>query len=150
MESGNLARGLLGEHARIAELGDQLRGVVASPPRGERKQWLDAMRFCFDEYALHLQQHLKTEEEGGYLRQVVELRPTLSEAVEIIRHEHSELAQILQDVQMAIHDLRPADNLMLRDCSERIKNLMHWIERHEEHENHIVMYAFTQDLGMPG
>jgi hypothetical protein len=45
--------------------------------------------------------------------------------------------------------LAPEDKLLRRDCCERVKQLMFWIERHEEHENHIVTYAFTQDLGTP-
>ena len=149
MSTSERAGWMKDEHAKVAEAADRLREVTASAPRGDRAEWLARLRTRFDDYASHLREHLAQEEEGGYLTHVVELRPTLSEAVEIIRQEHEELTHIIQDVQAAVHELAPEDNLLRRDCCERVKQLMFWIERHEEHENYIVTYAFTQDLGTP-
>ena len=43
--------------------------------------------------------------------------------------------------------LAATDVLLLRDCCKRIECLLAWLDRHEEHENHLVVYAFTQDWG---
>ena len=150
MQSDEQAVRLADEHAKVTEMGDRLRTLISSPPRGDLAQWIAELRRQFDDYVAHLRQHLEREEAGGYLAQVIALRPTLSGAVDIIRYEHDELTRLIQDVQAAVHELSPRDNLLRRDCCERVKQLMHWIERHEEHENYIVTFAFTQDLGTNG
>lgn len=150
MPSEDLSNWMLEENAKVHEMGSDLRAKVTQRPRGERAAWIADLRARFDDYAAHLRRHRAMEEEGGYLSQVTTLRPTLAPAIEVIRHEHAELTTILDDVQVAIHELTPTDNLLLRDCCRRIEHFLAWIERHEEHENHIVMYAFTQDIGSPG
>ena len=149
MSSENLSAWMLDENARIHELSGELRAKVTQRPRGDRAAWIADLGHRFDEFAHHLRQHRAMEEEGGYLRQVTELRPTLTGAIDVIHHEHNELSTILDGVQAAVHELEPDDNLLLRDCCRRVEHFRTWIERHEEHENHIVMYAFTQDLGTP-
>jgi len=149
METRDFSAWMLDEHAKIHELGDQLRHKVATPPRGDRAAWIADLRRQFDEFVARLERHMAMEEEEGYLSHVTELRPTLSEAVAIIRHEHEELKRVLASVQEAIRELQPEDVLFLRDACRRIEHLLLWIERHEDHENHLVVYAFTQDMGTP-
>ena len=147
MQANELSAWMLKEHEQIHELSAQLREKVAMPPRGGRAEWIEDLQNRFVEFAERLDRHLKLEEEGGYLTQVMEQRPTLSEAVNIIRHEHEELTRILADLRVAVIELAPTDILLLRDCCKRVDHFLTWLERHEEHENHIMIYAFTQDMG---
>lgn len=147
MPKKELSAWMLEEHTTTRELSDELRAKVTSRPGGDRVRWIEELRTIFDKYAAHVRRHAPLEEEGGYLKQVLELRPTLTEAVDIIKHEHEELVTILADVQTAVHELAPTDNFLLRDCCKRVRHLLTWMERHQEHENHIVLYAFTQDIG---
>ncbi len=147
MHADELSNWMLDEHERIHELAAGLRSRVAAPPRGDRAAWIAELRAHFDEFADLARRHLEKEEEAGYLAQVVEARPALAEAIEVIRREHDELTQIFAEVRAAVHELAPTDVLLLRDGCKRIEDLLTWIERHEEHENHIVMYTFTQDIG---
>lgn len=149
MQKDDVAAWMLDENAKIRKLSGQLREKVTGPPRGDRPKWIADLQSRFDDFATRLRRHAEMEEQGGHLAQVVEVRPTLSKAVEVIRHEHEELTVILEDVQAAVHELAPTDNLLLRDCCKRVDHFLSWIERHEEHENHIVLYAFTQDIGTP-
>lgn len=147
MQPNDVTAWMLKEHEIIRELSVQLSKDVALPPRGDRTRWISDLRCRFDAFADHLRKHMATEEQGGYLLQVVEARPTLSDAVDAIKNEHRELTAIIGGLQEAIRGLAPVDNLLIRDCCKRVENLLTWIERHEEHENHIVLYALTQDLG---
>lgn len=149
MQRDDLAGWMLDEHAKVHALSDELREMVTGRPRGDRAQWIKDLGRLFDDFAAHLRRHASLEEEGGYLTHVLQLRPTLSEAVDIIKREHEELTTILRDLQAAVHELAPTDNLLLRDCCKRVEHFLTWVERHEEHENHIVIYAFTQDIGTP-
>jgi hemerythrin-like domain-containing protein len=147
MGTNDVATWMLDEHARVHELSGELRARVTGRPRGDHVQWIADLRSRFDELATRLRRHASFEETGGYLTHVVERRPTLSQAVDIIRREHQELGVILRDLQASIHELAPTDNLLLRDCCRRVEHFLYWVERHEEHENHLVLCAFTQDIG---
>jgi hemerythrin-like domain-containing protein len=149
MASNDVAAWMLEEHAKVHELSGELREKVTGRPRGDRAQWIADLRSRFDELATRLRRHASLEEDGGYLTHVVERRPTLSQAVDIIKREHEELTIILRDLQQAVRELAPTDNLLLRDCCKRVEHFLHWVERHEEHENHLVLCAFTQDIGVP-
>ena len=80
---------------------------------------------------------------------VVEQRPTLSKQVETLRHQHDELRRLMEDLEGAVHGLRPEDQLLIRDCCTRLQIFLGHVQRHEEHENHIVLYTFTTDIGGP-
>jgi hemerythrin-like domain-containing protein len=135
MPKSDVAAWMAQEHAKVHELSGELRERVTG------------LRNRFDDLATRLRRHASLEEKGGYLTHVVERRPTLSQAVDIIKREHEELATILRDLQAAVHELAPTDNLLLRDCCKRVEHFLTWVERHEEHENHLVLCAFTQDIG---
>jgi len=150
MNKDELAAWMLKEHEKIHELIEELREKVTVAPRGDRAQWIEGLCNRFDDFAAHIRQHLKLEEQGGYLAQVVKLRPTLSEAVEIIEHEHEELEYLLAELQTALRELKPTDTLIFRDGCKRVQHFLTWLDRHEEHENHIMLYAFTQDIGTAG
>lgn len=149
MEAKELTEWMLDEHEKIHKLTDELRDRVTASSRGDRASWIADLRTRIGEYATRMCKHMDLEEEGGYLAQVRELRPTLSEAVEIIKNEHEELKVILEGLKTAVHELAPTDNLLVRDCCKRVEHLLTWLDRHEEHETHIIMYAFTQDIGTP-
>jgi hemerythrin-like domain-containing protein len=143
----DMVRWLRSEHGGTHQLADPLRKTVATPPRGGRTQWIAELQTRFDEYASHVCRRMGEEEEHGYLQPVLAARPSLTGAVDVLQHEHVELARLIDRLRRSVRQLTPKDNLRLRDCGKRIENLLSWVERHEEHENHIVLYAFAQGPG---
>lgn len=151
MAEEDVLRWLRDEHDGIHELADRLRERIARPPRGSRENWIRELRERFDSFASCLRERMARQEAGGYLRPVCEARPSLVGQVEMLKHEQDELKRLVDDVQHAVHKLSPRDMLLLRDCCKRIESLLSWFERHEEHENHIVLYVFsTPNQGAPG
>jgi hemerythrin-like domain-containing protein len=140
----NIVRWLRSEHNDLRDYADRLRETVAKPPRGGREKWITELAARIDEFAARVRQRMEQEERDGYLRPLVEARPALAPEVDLLRHEHAELAKIIESVQRAVHQLSPRDNLLVRDCCKRIEDLLYWLERHEEHEDHIVLYALGQ------
>ena len=143
----DIVRWLRDEHNGLHERVDRLREKLAKPPRGDRRVWVEELQACYDEFAASVRQRMAHEEEAGYLKPVVQARPSLAAQVELLKHEHDELARIIASVGCAVHELSPEDNLLLRDCGKRIESLLSWLERHEEHENHMVLYVFSQETG---
>lgn len=144
MPMQEIVRWLRSEHSDVSEYADRLRERAARPPRGDRRKWITELRERFDAFATRVRDRTAREEAGGYLRPVLDARPSLSAQIAVLKHEHDELGRIIDNVGRAVHRLSPKDNLLVRDCCKRIEDLLCWVERHEEHENHIVLYAFAK------
>jgi hemerythrin-like domain-containing protein len=147
MPMEDIVRWLRREHDDFHDLADRLRERVAKSPPGTRDRWIGELQARFDDFAASFRRRVADEEKDGYLKPVLEARPSLAAPVELLQHEHVELSRIVDSVQRAVQRLSPKDNLLLRDCCKRIEDLLHWVERHEEHENHIVLYVFAEDTG---
>lgn len=143
MPTEDIVRWLRHEHDDTRELAGHLRARIASPPRGGKQEWIEELRARFADFATHLRRRITEEERGGYLTPVLQARPALSAAVGVLRHEHDELGRLVERLGRTIGTLRPQHNLLLRDCCKRMEDLLCWVERHEEHENHIVLYALV-------
>lgn len=145
MPMEDVVRWLRNEDDGLPELTDRLRERIAKPPRGDRRIWVQELCERFDEFAAGARRRLARQLEGGYLKPVLAARPALKPQVEMLEHEHGELTRIIDKVEQAVRQLSPQDNLLLRDCCKRIEILLGWYERHEEHENHIVLYVFAEE-----
>ena len=142
-----LAEWMKTEGEKVDTLGQRLREHIVLIPSGSLESWLRELNERFDHFAGHLRRMMHIEEEDGYLTPVVEQRPTLSKQVEVLRHQHDELRRLTDELERTLRGLTPEDQLLIRDCCTRLQVFLGHVARHEEHENHIVLYSFTQDIG---
>jgi hemerythrin-like domain-containing protein len=147
MDEKTLAEWMKKQAQHLQELGAGLREHIVSVPGASRVTWLAELARRFDHFVDHLHQILAAEEQQGYLTPVLEQRPSLSQQVELLRHEHDELRILADDLRRMVHSLRPEDHLLVRDTCTRIQIFLGHLQRHEEHENHIVLYTLTEDIG---
>jgi iron-sulfur cluster repair protein YtfE (RIC family) len=121
---------------------------ICSIPRGrDREPWLASLRQEFDHLRAHLLKHFALEESEGYLIPVLEQRPTLTGEVERLKQEHSEMQQILDGIHHQVREVSPESSLMIRDICSRICAVLRFVDEHEERENLLVSFVFTQDIG---
>jgi hemerythrin-like domain-containing protein len=147
METQDLARWMEEEHDALRALAANLQTKIAAPPRSKIEQWLADVRASFSEYTEHARKHMALEESGGYLSEVLSRRPTLSNTVKELGHEHRAFSQLMTQISSAMEGIRAEDQLLIRDACTRIKILLSYIDRHEERENHLVLCTFTEDIG---
>ncbi len=147
MNAQEFARWMRDEHEIVKGLCGRVLERVAIVPQANQQKWIEEVRDAFDHLRAHLIKHFALEEQDGYLVSVVQRRPSLSREVDRLAHEHREITRILDDVHHAVHELRAEDSLLIRDCCNRIQNLLQYLERHESDENFLVITAFTDDIG---
>ena len=147
MNTHELAVKLRAEHDAVETLSDHLRECVSVVPRANLGDWISELRLRFEHLRAHLTKHMALEEHDGYMKTVVEIRPTLSPEVDRLQHEHEEIGQIMASVHEAVEALKPVDRLLVRDCCRRIDNLLHYIEHHESDENLLLITSLTTDIG---
>ncbi len=150
MEPKELAEWLQREHERVEELGQRLRTELATIPRTNVDQWLVRLRDRFEHIRAHYQKHIALEEHEGYLTEVLERRPTLSNDVERLKHEHGELTCVMDDVHRALAEIKPDDGLLIRDSCHRIEHFLVELYRHDSDENLLVLSVFARDIGSEG
>jgi hypothetical protein len=147
MDEAALANWMHKESVRIRDLANEMREHISTIPSRNRKPWLLELAQRYDHLSAHLQRMMAIEEEDGYLTPVVENRPGLASQVELLRHEHDELRTLTENLGAMVHNLKAEDNLIISDTCTRIQIYLGHVQRHEEHENHIVLYTLTEDIG---
>lgn len=135
------------EHEKVQDLANCLRGKVAFAPQANLAAWINEVQDRFDHFRAHLTKKMALEEQNGHLTAVTERRPALAPEVERLCHEHAEVMRIMDGIHRTVHELAPDDRLLIRDSCARIQNLLSYVEHHEELENNLVTFAFTQDIG---
>ncbi len=147
MDTQEIAQWMRDEHARVHELANELREQVAVVPRANLGKWIADIREQYEHFRAHLVKHMALEERDGYLPSVTERRPTLAGEVERLKHEHVETIKIMDGIHEAVHQLTVEDRLLIRDCRDRIGDLLSYIEHHEEEEDLLITHVFTRDIG---
>lgn len=147
MTAEEIVRWLREEHEKVEELSDRLREHIATAPRGDATRWIHRLNELFDEMRSCCGTHMAMEEQDGYLLHVLERRPTLSGRVDRLKADHDELARLMASIRTEIDELRPGDRILMRDCRDRIRRFLAFIEEHEQNENLLVSFVFTQDIG---
>lgn len=147
MKVTDLAKWMREEHNTVDDLIAALRRETASVPKANLDAWLDRTRDRFAHFRAHLLKHMALEVQDGYLPAVRERQPTLSKEVARLEHEHGEMTRIMGSIHRALAEVSPHDRLLIRECCQRIGNLLTEVQRHEADENMMVMSVFTRDIG---
>lgn len=147
MQASELAGWIKAEHVKVEELADKLRERIALPPRSEHGRWLADVKDRFEHFRAHMLQHMALEEREGYMHAVLARRPGLEPRVERLRREHAALVRLLDRAHRALEELNPRDHLLVRDFCHRAADILNFIEHHEDEENELVEFVFTDDIG---
>jgi len=134
------------EHKVTTELAQCLRGHVCSIPKVEVDAWLDGLRHHFGRFRVHLKNQMQAEEMDGFMQPVLEERPTLAREVENIKQEHAELAHWLDQILAELIEVKCDESLLIEDACQRIEHLLTAVRHHQEREELLVTFAFSQDL----
>lgn len=148
MKPREVAKWISEEHSHVKEQMFQLRKSLAIPPETGRAAWLPDLRKCFQGLATHLNQHMELEESGGYMQEILQLRPTLTREVERLSHEHVEMRRLIEQIDAALGELGPKDALLIRHAIARIGMFLAYVDQHKTEEEHLVMAVFTNDIGV--
>jgi hemerythrin-like domain-containing protein len=147
MTKHNIASWIRAEHDKVIDLSNVLRQMVAYAPRENLAAWINETRGCFDHFRAHLIRHMALEEEDGFFSRLTEQRPTLAPEIDRLRHEHVEMTRIMRGIHQTLEELTPEDRLLVRDCCARINGLLSYVDHHEDLEDSLVTFIFTQDIG---
>ena len=135
------------EHKVTTQLANRLREQVCSVPKVDIAKWLDAIRHHFSRFRVHLKNQMRAEENDGFMQPVLEEHPTLAREVDNIKREHSELSHWLDQIHAELLEVTCDEQLLLEDVCHRIQHLLTALRHHQEREELLATFAFSQDIG---
>jgi iron-sulfur cluster repair protein YtfE (RIC family) len=134
------------EHAQIRQSMVELRALAEDVKISRTEDGLQKLCDGLKDFHRMIQKHMAFEEEDGFLKPVVEMRPTLSAQVEEIRGEHNRVMETLQELIKAF-DSPQQSTFWPRDVPDATLHLLVQIGIHEEKENTMVLDVFCDDVG---
>ena len=57
------------------------------------------------------------------------------------------MTRTMRGIHHALEELTPNDRLLVRDCCDRVNGLLSYVDNHEDLEDSLVTFIFTQDIG---
>jgi hypothetical protein len=136
----------LEEHEKLHNTLDQVRAVAEEARISHSEQGLQKLLDLLKDFLVVMRTHMEFEEADGFLKPVLEIRPTLSIQVEQIRSEHDKVLQTIQELIRAFESPHHS-TFWPRDVPEATLELIEEIDNHEERENTMVLEVFCHDVG---
>lgn len=135
------------EHIKLQGIMAELEQANGQPPAKGGDDWFDTLGKCFFKFRAHMVRRIALEEMGGFLAQVLEAKPNLARDIEHLRREHRDILAQIEEVHQCLKGLDPADLSRLNHARLRIGHALSAVKHHAEHEDLLVSFVFTQDIG---
>jgi len=138
----------LAEHDLIEHVKHALRLALAwdAEEVGLHRK-ITSVRFCAESLARHMQLIMEIEEQGGELDEVADIRPSLFEAANLLRHEHVSLRATLSESVTAVGRQAPDDPIAFAACRQDLEHLLSRLDRHEAGERKLLFDMYCDDDG---
>lgn len=147
MNPGELAKWMQEERDAFRTLTKVIKQHVAAIPDSNLGEWLHGLRSAFDRLEAHLKRNFDAQETGGYMQNLLELRPTMSREVDRLKHEHHELQHMSDRIRADLSETRAEDRLLVGDACARVLRFVAIVGQHEQRENTITLLVFNEELG---
>ncbi len=136
------------EHQRLREIKASLLAALDRSPDADPAGWLDDLIKKFEHYRAHLVHRVALTEIGGFLQVVLERRPTLSKQVDHLKQSHAEMIEMAGSTMRDLRELDRRHPDSVRQAGLMVKIALSEVKYHEEAEQLLVSFVFTQDTGV--
>jgi hypothetical protein len=151
MAQENIARKTRYEQASLDQIAEAIRRLRSWDYRGGGfPRQLGAIQSLAHAFQQHLERLLALKEEGGYLEEVVDASPHLSEQVETLHQEQAEFHALLERMIARIERVSPTHRARAEVVADELFSLLHKLEEHDRKETDLLQEAFLRDEGGEG
>ncbi len=96
-----------------------------------------------------LLKHFDLEEEGGFMRDVLDVSPQSFNKVEELKAEHEEIASDLERITATIRGMRERNSETLQTVRSDLNDIITVLRKHESDENQLIQRAYYREYGGP-
>ncbi len=143
----NVINHAIEDYHAMNRLSEQLLDRIKEPSETRTEGWIGDMKQLFMEFVNMAKARFDFEEEGGFMVDVMQQRPTLSPVVENLQEDHQVMIQRMDEI------MGQCCNKPIPDCNEvhvlcsQLREMLQFLRAHERNEIHLLQGVLTEDIG---
>jgi hypothetical protein len=118
---------------------------VVSMPRK-----LSSIQFTMKSFRRHLERVMSIEEEGGYLDEVAEARPSMQSRIECLARDHNRFRARIRELVPELDELNDWEEARFVEICDEIRTLLHEVDWHDALEIDLLQESLLLDDGGEG
>jgi iron-sulfur cluster repair protein YtfE (RIC family) len=111
---------------------------------------LSSVRFFTEMYQRHLERLFALEEVDGYMDDVTELSPELTNQVDQLKPEHEQFRVAIRKIVLRLDRTPPVDCASFNAVCEKLRQVIKQVLEHTRRENELFVESIQQDTGGSG
>ncbi len=144
-----IAQAIHDEHEAIKTEMDKLREMIATSPAQEAfAEWKLELLMLLRDFESDLQKHFDLEEEGGFMKDVLDKAPQKWHAVSQLKTEHEAINEEMSNILKELKAAENAKDLKVDYVRDKLNEVLDLIVAHEMAENDLLNSTYLQDDGM--
>jgi hypothetical protein len=118
---------------------------VVSMPRK-----LASLQFTIKSFRRHLERMISLEEVGGYMAEVLDVRPYFQDRIDLLAAEHADFRARLQHLIVKLNDISEWEEPRFDQVCDELSALLDDVDRHDVDEIELLQEALLSDDGGEG
>lgn len=111
---------------------------------------LSSLQFTIKSFQRHFERVVSIEDEGGYMRDVLEYKPYMEERIEQLARDHVRFRDRLRKLIPQLNDIKEWEEPRFEEVCEDLRSLIAAIDRHNEQEVELLQESMLVDDGGEG
>lgn len=121
------------------------RAPVVSMPRK-----LASLQFTIKSFQRHLERVISIEEEGGYMADVVDVKPYFQDRIDQLQGDHARFRARLRKLLPELNDIKEWEEPRFDQVCDELSNLLDDVDEHDAHEVELLQESLLMDDGGEG
>jgi hemerythrin-like domain-containing protein len=121
------------------------KAPVVSMPRK-----LSSLQFTIKSFRRHLERVMTIEEEGGYLDDIADARPSLLSRIDSLANDHGRFRARIRQLVPELDELSDWEEERFHDLCDEIRHLLDDVDRHDALEIDLLQESLLLDEGGEG
>jgi hemerythrin-like domain-containing protein len=139
------------EHQILEHVKQALRVTLDwQAPAVSMPRKLSSLQFTTKSFQRHLERVMCIEEEGGYMREALEVQPNLQNRIERLAEDHARFRARMRDLLPQLNHLNDWEEARFDDVASDLRALLDDVDRHDSLEVELLEESLWHDVGGEG
>jgi hemerythrin-like domain-containing protein len=139
------------EHQVLEHVKQALRVTINwQAPAVSMPRKLSSLQFTIKSFQRHFDRVISIEEEGGYMADILDVKPYLQERIDGLAAEHSRFRQRLRKLIPELNDIKEWEEPRFLEVCDELRALLDDIDAHDAREVELMQESLLLDDGGEG